>query len=168
MRISLIAALDRHNLIGRDNGLPWYLPADLRRFKQLTLGKPIVMGRRTYESIGRVLPGRDNIIISRENGYRVEGARVVHGLDEALEAASGAEEVMVIGGANIYFQFLPRADRMYLTLVHGSFEGDAWFPAYNRRDWRLIVEENHPADKENPWPHSFLTYQRLWSSRGTS
>jgi len=165
MRISLISALANNNVIGRNNRLPWQLPADLRRFKQLTLGKPIIMGRKTHESIGRLLPDRHNIIISREPEYQVEGATVVNGLDEALAAAGDVDEVMIVGGANIYFQFLPRADRMYLTLIHADFEGDAFFPAYNRREWRTIVEEHHPADEENPWPYSFLTLQRIWNKR---
>jgi len=163
MRISLISALSTNNVIGQENGLPWRLPADLRRFKKLTLGKPIIMGRKTHESIGRVLPDRQNIIVSRNTDFTAEGATVVHGLDEALDAAGNADEVMICGGANIYFQYLPRTERMYLTLVHGDFEGDAHFPAYNRREWRTVVEEHHPADEENPYPYSFLTLQRIWN-----
>ncbi|MFP4154476.1 MAG: type 3 dihydrofolate reductase [Halothiobacillaceae bacterium] len=160
MHISLISALAQNNVIGDGNRLPWRLPADLKRFKTLTMGKPIVMGRRTYESIGRLLPGRQTIIISRNPEFRVEGATVVHGLDEALEAAGDAEETMICGGADIYFQFLPRADRMYLTLVHDDVPGDAHFPAFNRREWDTIEEEHHPADADNPHPYSFLTLAR--------
>lgn len=162
MKIGLIAALSRNQVIGRNNELPWYLPADLQRFKRTTLGKPIIMGRKTYESIGRPLPGRQNIVISRNPGFRAEGVTVVNGLDAAIDAAGDAPEVMVIGGANIYYQFLPRADRLFFTLVHTRIEdGDAFFPAYNRRDWRLVVEEHHPADQENPFPYSFMTWQRI-------
>lgn len=162
MQLSLIAALDEGRLIGRGNGLPWHLPADLRRFKSLTMGKPIIMGRKTFESIGRPLPGRDNIVITREPGYAPEGVQVVHTLQDAIDAAGNAEEALVIGGANVYFQFLPRVSRMYLTLVHGRFEGDAWFPAYDRRDWGVIHEEHHPADEANSAPYSFITLQRRY------
>lgn len=172
MRITLIAAMDAQRLIGKGDGLPWRLPADLKHFKALTLGKPVIMGRKTFETIGKPLPGRTNIIISRDPDYAREGVIVAHDLQEALDAAqeaAGADaEVMVAGGANVYFQFLPRADRMELTLVHGQFEGDAWFPAYDRRDWGVIHEEHHPADEENPYPYSFLTLQRRYPhERGT-
>ncbi|MGC9456969.1 MAG: type 3 dihydrofolate reductase [Halothiobacillaceae bacterium] len=160
MHISLISALTEDNVIGDGNRLPWHLPADLKRFKALTMGKPIVMGRRTYESIGRLLPGRRTIIISRNSDFRVEGAEVVHGLDEALDAADGAPEVMICGGADIYFQFLPRADRMYLTLVHASIAGDAHFPAFSRQEWETVEETHHAADADNPHAYSFLTLER--------
>lgn len=162
MKIGLIAALSRNQVIGRNNELPWYLPADLQRFKRTTLGKPIIMGRKTYESIGRPLPGRQNIVISRNPNFRAEGITVVDGIELAVEAAGDAPEVMVIGGANVYYQFLPRADLLFFTVVHTRIEdGDAFFPAYNRREWRLVVEENHPADPENLYPYSFMTWQRI-------
>ena len=167
MRIGLITAMSRNQVIGRNNELPWHLSADLKHFKKITMGKPIIMGRKTFESIGRPLPGRQNIVITRNPDYRPDGVRVVAGLDEAVEAAGDVDEAMVIGGADIYFQFLPRADRLYLTLVHTVIDGDAHFPAYNRREWRLIVEENHPADESNPHPYSFLTLQRLWGKQGS-
>ncbi|MEW6445454.1 MAG: dihydrofolate reductase [Pseudomonadota bacterium] len=164
MRVTIIAAMDSQRLIGQGEGLPWRLPADLRHFKALTLGKAVIMGRKTFETIGKPLPGRTNIVISRDTGYAREGVLVTHTLQDALDAAqreSGANgEVMVAGGANVYFQFLPRADRMELTLVHGQFEGDAWFPAYDRRDWGVIREEHHPADDENGAAYSFITLQR--------
>lgn len=167
MRISIIAAMDTHRLIGKDDGLPWRLPADLQHFKALTLGKPVIMGRKTFESIGRPLPGRTNIIVTRDPGYAPEGVLIEHNLNDALESAREAVgdkgEAMVVGGANVYFQFLPRADRMYLTLVHGQFEGDAWFPAYDRRDWGVIHEEHHPADEQNSTAYSFITLQRRHS-----
>lgn len=162
MKIALIAALSRNQVIGRDNSLPWQLPADLQRFKKITMGKPIIMGRKTYDSIGRPLPGRKNIVISRNPGFQAEGITVVGSVDAAIEAADLAPEAMIIGGANIYYQFLPRADRLYFTQVHTTIDdGDAFFPAYNRRDWRLVIEENHPADAQNPFAYSFLTYQRI-------
>ncbi|HEY5790823.1 MAG TPA: dihydrofolate reductase, partial [Gammaproteobacteria bacterium] len=129
MQLALIAALDRNRLIGRDNALPWHLPADLQHFKRLTLGKPVLMGRRTWESLGRPLPGRHNIVLSRDPAFRAEGATVVGSLDAALEAAGDAAEAMVIGGAAFYATMLPRARRLYLTEVDGEFDGDAWFPA---------------------------------------
>lgn len=163
MRIGLIAAMAENQVIGKDNELPWHLSADLKRFKQITMGKPIIMGRKTFESLpGGALPGRHNIVISRNHQYHPEGVTVVDSLDAAVDAAGDVEEAMVIGGADIYFQFLPRADRLYLTQVHTVVPGDAHFPAYNRREWRLIVEEHHPADENNPYPYSFLTLQRIW------
>jgi dihydrofolate reductase len=162
MKIGLVAALSRNQVIGRDNALPWHLPADLKRFKAITLGKPIIMGRKTYDSIGRPLPGRQNIVISRNPDFTADGVTVVENIDAAIEAAREAPEVMVIGGATIYYQFLPRADRLYLTVVHTQIDdGDAFFPAYNRREWRLTREETHPADEQNPHPYSFMTWQRI-------
>lgn len=164
MRVTIIAAMDSQRLIGKGDGLPWRLPADLRHFKALTLGKPVIMGRKTFESIGRPLPGRTTIVVTRDMGYHPEGVIVAHTINDALEAArevaGDGGEAMVAGGANVYFQFLPRADRMVLTEVHGRFEGDTWFPAYNRRDWGVISEEHHPADEENSVPYSFITLQR--------
>jgi dihydrofolate reductase len=162
MKIGLIAALSLNQAIGRNNELPWSLPADLQRFKKITMGKPMIMGRKTYESIGRPLPGRKNIVVSRNPEFIADGITVVDSLEAAIDAADQAPEVMVIGGANIYYQFLPRADRLYFTLVHTSIDdADAFFPAYNRRDWRLVIEENHPADTNNPFPYSFMTWQRI-------
>jgi dihydrofolate reductase len=162
MKIGLVAALSRNQVIGRENALPWHLPADLKRFKAITLGKPIIMGRKTYDSIGRPLPGRQNIVISRNPDFAAEGVTLVESLDAAIEAAGDAPEAMVIGGANIYYQFLPRADRLYLTIVHTQInDGDTFFPAYNRREWRLSHEETHPADGGNPYAYSFMTYQRI-------
>ena len=169
MKIGLITALSRNQVIGRNNALPWSLPADLQRFKKITMGKPIIMGRKTYDSIGRPLPGRKNIVISRNPNFHAEGITVVDSLDAAIDAADQAPEVMVIGGANIYYQFLPRADRLYFTLVHTTVnDGDAFFPAYNRRDWRLVIEENHPADADNPFPYSFMTWQRINTRKNQS
>jgi len=170
MRYAIIAAMDRQHLIGKNNTMPWYLPADLKHFKALTLGKPIIMGRKTYESIGRPLPGRTTIVLSRDTGVKLHDEVILtHTLSDALEvgkdAASGmgVEEVMIVGGADIYFQSLPRVDRMYLTLVHGTFEGDAHFPAYDRRDWGVIHEEHHPADGANSAAYSFITLERRHS-----
>lgn len=159
-RISLIAALSDDGVVGIENRLPWRLPADLRWFKRQTMGKPIVMGRKTFQSLGRPLPGRTNIVVSRDPAFQADGCLVVHSLDQALAAAGGADEVMIIGGASLYTQALPRAERLYLTYVHGRFQGDAWFPPFDPRDWREIQREDHPADDRNPWPYSFLILER--------
>jgi dihydrofolate reductase len=160
MRLALIAALDRNGLIGRDNALPWHLPADLQHFKRTTLGKPILMGRKTWESLGRPLPGRHNIVLTRDPGYRVEGATVVTSLDAALAAAGDADEVMVIGGAALYATLLPRADRLYLTRIDAAFAGDAWFPEIALDEWREVARETHAPDERNPYPYTFVTLER--------
>ncbi|MBW2472126.1 MAG: type 3 dihydrofolate reductase, partial [Deltaproteobacteria bacterium] len=147
MRISLIVAMAENRVIGRDNQLPWRIPADLKHFKALTMGKPIIMGRKTYESIGRPLPGRDNIVITGDTSYRAEGCQVVHTLEEALRSAGGAEEAMIIGGATLYRQTLKDADRLYLTLVKAQPEGDTWFPKIEPQEWREIRREVHRADE---------------------
>jgi dihydrofolate reductase len=159
--IAIIVAMAGNRVIGRDNRLPWHLPADLRHFKQLTLGKPILMGRRTHESIGRPLPDRTNIVISRDRNYTAPGCIVAHSLDSALQAASGHAELMVIGGTELYRQLLPRAARIYLTLVHAEFEGDAFFPALEADDWREVERSDHPADEKNCCPYSFVRLERI-------
>jgi dihydrofolate reductase len=161
MLISLIAALDRNRLIGADGRLPWHLPADLARFKRLTLGKPVLMGRRTFESIGRALPGRHNIVVSGDPGFIAEGCTVVHGLDAGFLAAGSAPELMVIGGASIYAQGLSRAERMYLTLVDAELEGDVFFPTWPPDEWRETGRETHAADGGNEYGYSFVTLERV-------
>lgn len=160
MRLSLIAALADNRVIGRGNALPWRLSADLKHFKALTLGKPVLMGRRTFGSIGRPLPGRHNIVVSRDPAFRAEGCTVVRSVQEALEAAAGSEEVMVIGGAQLYAQLLDRADRMYLTLVHAEVEGDAWFPEFDRGQWREVGRDDFCADQDNEYDYSFIVLDR--------
>ena len=132
MIISLVAAMGKNRVIGKDNSLPWKLPEDMKRFKELTSGKTVVMGRTTFESIGKPLPNRINIIITRDKNYKAEGCIVVNSVDEALKYAKDADEVMIIGGAQIYQQFLPIANKMYLTLIDEDFEGDAYFPEYDK------------------------------------
>ena len=158
--LALIAALARNRVIGRDNRLPWHLPADLRFFKQTTMGKPLLMGRRTWESIGRPLPGRRMIVLSRDPDHQASGCTVARSLDEALDVAGAVPEIMVIGGATLYQQTLLRADRLYLTLVDADVPGDAWFPEWNERDWRLVWEEAHPADAKHAWPYRFQRWER--------
>ncbi|QFY90349.1 dihydrofolate reductase [Magnetovirga frankeli] len=157
--LSLIAAMADNRVIGRDNRLPWHLPADLAHFKRLTLGKPLLMGRKTWESLPGLLPGRPHLVISRNPAYQAPGARCFTDLNQAL-AAIQAEEIMVVGGAEIYAQTLPLAQRLYLTLVHMQAEGDCRFPAFDADNWRLIERQDHAADVKNPYAYSFLHYSR--------
>ena len=158
--LALIAALARNRVIGFNNRLPWHLPADLRFFKQTTMGKPLLMGRRTWESIGRPLPGRRMIVLSRDPGYQAPGCAVAGSLAAALEIAGAVPEIMVIGGALLYAQTLPLAARLYLTRVDVDVPGDAWFPEWEGRDWRLVAEEMHSADAEHAWPYRFQRWER--------
>jgi len=159
MIISLIAAMDRNRLIGADNGLPWHLPADFKHFKKVTMGKPVIMGRKTFESIGRPLPGRKNIVISR-SGYTADGITVVDSIDAALGAVNSENEVMIIGGANLYAQMIDKADRMYLTHVDAACEGDAWFPDFNRENWDETNVDTYKLDEQNNYNFKVVTYQK--------
>lgn len=170
MKFSLIVALAENRVIGIDNKLPWYLPNDLKYFKQVTMGKTIVMGRKTYESIGKPLPGRTNIIITRQVGYQAPNAndsvKVVASLEAARELAesialiNGQDETMIIGGAEIYSQALTLVDRMYLTEVHAEVEGDAFFPTFDRSAWQEVAREDFAAEGPNPYNYSFVVYER--------
>ena len=160
MRIALIVAMAENRVIGRNNQLPWRIPADLRHFKALTLGKPVIMGRKTYESIGRPLPGRDNIVVTADSGYQAEGCQVVHSVEQALEAAGSCEEAMIIGGANLYRQTLENADRLCLTLVKAEPEGDTWFPEIELQQWREIERQAHAADESNEYDYDFVVLER--------
>ncbi|MEL7045590.1 MAG: dihydrofolate reductase [Pseudomonadota bacterium] len=161
---AIVAAAD-NNVIGRDNALPWDLPADLAYFRRRTMGKPILMGRRTFESIGRPLPGRSNIVITRNENYEAEGMRVVASVEEALELAEqialieGSEEMVVIGGAEIYALAMPRLDTLYLTRVHAEPAGDAWLPEIDWDSWEEREREEYAAAGAHP-AHTFLTYTR--------
>jgi len=161
--LSLLAALDRDYAICKANALPWHLPDDLKRFKALSLGKPIVMGRRTFDSIGRPLPGRTNIVISRNSGLAIEGIRVVHSLDEALRAAGAVPEIVVIGGAEIFRQVLPRTSTIHLTRVHARVAGDVLFPELDPAQWHESAVEHHAADERHQYAFSFVTLQRIGS-----
>ena len=163
MRLSIIVAMDANRVIGHENSLPWHLPADLKHFKQITMGKPILMGRKTWESIGRPLPGRTNIVITRDSNYSAEGCIVVHSVEEALHAAQGHEEVMVIGGEQLYRQVLPDADRLYITQVEGEFPGDTFFPELDMAGWREVERSAHARDEKNAHACSFITLQRVRS-----
>jgi dihydrofolate reductase len=161
VKIAIVVAMAENRVIGRDNRLPWHLPADLRHFKQLTVGKPVMMGRKTHESIGRALPGRTNIVVTRDHSYQAPGCVVVHSIEGALRAAEGHEEAMVIGGTEFYRQLLPKAERIYLTLVHAVFEGDALFPEITPGEWREVERTDCTADEKNPWPYSFIRLERI-------
>jgi dihydrofolate reductase len=159
--ISLIVALSDNRVIGVKGQLPWHLPNDLKFFKQTTLGKPVIMGRKTLESIGRPLPGRTNIVLSRDPGYHREGVTVVRSLDEALSLEPQAAEHIVAGGGDIFRQALPRADRLYLTVVHTRLDGDTYFPEFDREQWRTIDERAMPADERHAFPYTFSTLERV-------
>ena len=162
MIISLIAAMADDRAIGIENRLPWKIPADMKWFREKTMGKPMIMGRKTFESFGaKPLPGRTNIIITHDKQYQAEGAVVVHSIDDALQAAGDVDEVMIIGGASFYEQMLPRATRFYLTLVHGKFDADAWFPEFNEKEWRVTERHDHEADENNACAYSFLLKERI-------
>jgi dihydrofolate reductase len=161
MKISIIVAMAANRVIGHENRLPWHLPADLAHFKTITMGKPILMGRKTWESIGRPLPGRTSIVITHDSTYQADGCVVVHSIEAALEAAQGHDEVMVIGGAELYRQVLPRADTLYLTRVEGDFEGDTLFPELDATGWNEVANESHTADERNPCPYRFITLERV-------
>ena len=165
MRLSLIAAMADNRVIGINNSLPWKLPSDMSWFRKHTLGKPIIMGRKTFESFGgRTLPDRTNIVITRDPNYHSEGIVVVSSIDQAIDqahkAAANVDEAMIIGGASFYEQMLTRVDRMYLTFVDASVEGDAWFPEYNRDDWQQTQCIDVKADEKNAFNHSFVIFDR--------
>lgn len=167
MRVSIIVAIAQNGVIGRDGRLPWRLSSDLRRFKQLTMGHHIVMGRKTFESIGRLLPGRTSIVITRSPEYAFAGAHVGHSLDQALQLANGDDEVFIIGGGEIYDQAIDLADRLLVTRVEQIVEGDVCFPDYDSSQWRLVHHESFAADEKNDHPHSFEVYERTRPRRSS-
>ncbi len=164
MLITLIAAMDQNRLIGKQNQLPWSLSADLRHFRQVTLGKPIIMGRKTFDSIGKPLPGRHNIVISQQLDLTIKDCDVCHSLDAALQLVSAENEVMVIGGAHLFKQSLPIADKMILTIINHTFEGDVYFPTWNKNDWQFVSQSDHQRDEKNQYDYSFLTLRRVPSA----
>lgn len=163
--LAMIAALAEQHVIGRDNIMPWHLPADLKHFKAMTLGKPIIMGRKTWDSLGRPLPGRLNLVVSRQPDLQLEGAETFTDLDSALTRAEqwareqGVDELMLIGGAQLYAQALPQAQRLYLTRIEASPEGDAFFPDYDQAEWERVDSQAHPAEGDAP-AYRFETWQR--------
>jgi len=159
--ISMIVAMGENNAIGKDNELLWHLPDDFKHFKSVTMGKPILMGRKTFESIGKPLPGRENIVVTRDKQFFSEGITIVNDVDAALFACEKYDEVMVIGGASFYEQMLPRADKLYITRVHESFEADAFFPEINMDDWQVLEQREHASDEKHAYSFSFVTYGRV-------
>ena len=159
-KVALVAAMSENRVIGRDNQLPWHLPADLKFFKQLTSGHVIIMGRKTFESMGKPLPDRTNIIVTRDRNYEAPGALVVGSLDEALQLRTEHAEVFVLGGGELFRAAMPIADRIYLTLVHAHINGDVQFPEMSEREWMIISDAYRPADEHNTFAMSFRRYER--------
>lgn len=160
MRLSMIVAMDDNQLIGKDNALPWHLPADLGYFKKVTTGKTVLMGRKTHESIGRPLPNRRNVIVSRNADFEAQGCEVVSSINAALELAKDDDEVMVMGGASFYEQMLPSVDRLYITYIEGSYEGDAYFPVFNKDEFEQVSRESHSPDEKNSHTYHFTVLDR--------
>lgn len=156
--ISLVAAMAHDRVIGKDNQMPWHLPADLKHFKSVTMSKPIIMGRKTYESIGRPLPGRKNIVISRNAHYQAEGCEIADTLDSAIARVNEVDEVMIIGGGWLYQQALPLANKLYLTFIDLTVEGDTYFPAFEHLPLQVMSREKHRADENNPYDYEFVEY----------
>ena len=161
--ISMIVAASENGAIGVQGDLPWHLSSDLKRFRQLTMGHHIIMGRKTFESIGRLLPGRETIIVTRNTDYYFPGAKVVSSLEAAIEAAAGDDQPFITGGAQIYRSGLSMVETMYFTRVHTQIEGDTYFPEINWDDWKLVESERFVADKKNQYDHSFLVYTKSHS-----
>jgi len=159
MTISLVAAMGRNRVIGNKGKLPWHMPADLKYFRDKTKGKPVIMGRKTFDSMGKLLPNRTNIILTRDRHYKADGCIVADSADEALKSAGNAGEIMVIGGQKIFEQFMPIADRIYLTIIYADFEGDAYFPKYGK-EWKEASRERHNADEKNPHNYDFIVLEK--------
>jgi len=159
MKISIIAAMSSNRVIGVNNTLPWKLSADLKRFKQLTMGHCLIMGRKTFESIGRPLPGRTTIVVTLQPSFNPEGVTVVHSIEQAIIAATG-DEVFMTGGGDLFNQTINLADRMYLTIIKKDFAGDAFFPEFDEKDWIVTFKEEHEPDEAFPHQFSFVNYER--------
>lgn len=161
MRTSIIVAMSENRVIGRQGGLPWRLSADLRRFKRLTMGHHIVMGRKTFESIGRLLPGRTSIVLTRDSAFAFPGAVIARSLEQAVKRAGDDQEIFLIGGGQVYRETLEKADRLYLTMVHAEVDGDTYFPEIHLTQWQLVDRERHSADDKNEHDYSFIVYDRV-------
>jgi len=164
--VALVVAMAENGVIGNANRLPWHLPADLRHFKSVTMGKPMLMGRKTFQSIGKALPGRRSLVLTRDRSFSAEGIELVHTVDEALRVAGDADELMVIGGADVYRSVLPLAGRIYLTRVHAAVAGDTRFPAIDWNSWRCVSRSKHTADERNAYDMSFLLLEPENASAG--
>ncbi len=158
--VIIIAAIASNNALGKDNQLIWHLPADLKRFKSTTLGQTVVMGRKTFESLGKALPNRTNIIITRNKDFKAGDVTVVHSLDKALKISKDKEKIYILGGAEIYSQAMPVADLLELTLIHAHFDADTFFPVIDQSIWKEINREDHKKDDKNPYDYSFVTYKK--------
>ena len=161
MEIILVAAVGENGEMGRNNELLWHLPGDLPRFKEITMGSPIIMGRKTYESIGRPLPGRTSVIVTRQPEYQAEGCLIAHSLESALALCRQDEEVFISGGTAVYEASLPYADRIYLTVIHHDFEGDTPLFKFDRAAWQEVSREDFEADEKNPYGYSYLLYEKM-------
>jgi dihydrofolate reductase len=161
MKVSMIVAASANNVIGADGGLPWHLSEDLRRFKEITMGKPMIMGRLTYETIGKALPGRRSIVLTRQADYQPAGVDVASTPEAALQLAGDVDEVMIIGGAKVYEKFLPMSERIYLTRVHAEVEGDTFFPEIREDEWRIVSSQPLPPNDERPFSISFQRLERI-------
>lgn len=159
MIISFVVAMGKNRVIGKDNKIPWNMPADFKHMRKLTDGKSLIIGRKTHESIGKPLPNRKNIILTRDKNYKSEGGVIVHSKEEALNAAEG-DEIIIFGGEKIYKMFFPIANKIYLTIIDHEFDGDAFFPEYNEDEWEIKEKEDHKADEKNQYDYSFLTLER--------
>lgn len=160
MSISIISAIASNGAIGKKNSLPWYLPADLKHFKEKTTGKTIVMGLNTFKSIGKPLPNRKNVVLTTDTSFQFEGITVAHSIEEVLEMTKNDEEVMICGGASVYKQFLPLAEKLYLTYIHHDFEGDIFFPDFNKDEWKETSKEDHQPDEKNQYSYSFVELEK--------
>lgn len=160
MQVSIIVAMDRNRVIGKNGTLPWHISSDLQNFKKITMGKTIIMGRKTHESIGRPLPGRENIILTRDKNYQAEGCTVLQCIEDIFEYCKNVDEVMITGGSEIYQQSLEQASRLYLTEVHTEIEGDTFFPEFERNEWKEISREEFKADEKNEFDYSFVILER--------
>lgn len=160
--ISFIVAMDQNRVIGKNNKLPWHLPADLQYFKKVTMGKPIIMGRKTFESIGRVLPGRENVIVTRNQTYTNSDCTILHSMKEVKQFADESnQEVFVIGGAEIFNELMPIADRLYITKIQESFEGDTFFQKVDENEWETVSISSGKVDEKNLYPHQFIVLDRI-------
>jgi len=160
MRLSIVVAMDDNRLIGKGNGLPWHLPADLAYFKKITTDNSILMGRNTYDSIGKPLPNRRNIVITRNSEISIKGCEVVNSIEKALSITKDEEEVMIIGGANLFEQLLPNVSRLYITHIEGEFEGETYFPNYDENEWLEVSRESHQPDEKNKYAYQFSIMDR--------
>ena len=159
-RISLLVAMSKNRVIGANGGIPWHLPDELKLFKSLTMGHHILMGRKTWDSIGRLLPGRQTVIVTRQPGYRVAGAAVAHSLEEAIAACGADHEIFVIGGAELFKAALPVADRLYLTTVDAEIAGDVYMPEFAREEWREVSSHEHAVDERHPYAYRHAVLER--------